>query len=105
MYLKLCVDWPHFGNILYQILSVVYNHPNPVSVLNKLITSLIDRPVPSNVIRQRMNDKAWFNEDCVNAYHNKQNAIVSGPRIDQTFCGRSVSCTGVMTSLSMMPHY
>ena len=22
-----------------------------------------------------MNEKAWFNEDCVNAFHNKQNAF------------------------------
>ena len=45
-----------------------------MSELNKVITSLIDRRVPSKIIKRKVNDKAWFNEDCVNAFHNKQNA-------------------------------
>ena len=42
-----------------------------MSGLNKLITSLIDKRLPSKVIRQEFNDKAWFNEDCVNVFHYK----------------------------------
>ena len=54
--------------------SATYNSLNPVSELNKVITFLIDSLVPSKVIKRKVNDKAWFNEDCVNAFHNKQNA-------------------------------
>ena len=39
--------------------------------LNKVITSLIGRRVPSKIINRKANDKAWFNEDCANAFHNK----------------------------------
>ena len=53
---------------------MVYKSPNPVSDLNKVITSLINRRVPSKVIRRKGNDKSWFNKDCVNTFHNKQNA-------------------------------
>ena len=45
-----------------------------MSEFNKVFTSLIMRGVPSKVIRRKKNDKAWFNEDCVIAFYNKQNA-------------------------------
>ena len=41
---------------------------------NKVINSLIGRRVSSKFIRRTVNDKIWFNEDCVNAFYNKQNA-------------------------------
>ena len=53
---------------------MVYNSPSPVSALDKVITSLIDRQVPSKIIRQKVNNKVLFNKNCVNAFHNKQNA-------------------------------
>ena len=75
MYLKPRVDWPRVCEDLRNFnWSAVYNSLNPVSELNKVITSLIDRRVPSKVIKHKVNDKALFNEDCVNAFHNKQNA-------------------------------
>ena len=75
VYLKSRVDWPCVGEDLCNFnCSAVYNSPNPVSELNKVITSLINRRIPSKIIKQKVNDKAWFNEDCVNAFHNKQNA-------------------------------
>ena len=40
--------------------------------MNKVIISLIKRRVPTKVITQKVNDKAWFNKSCVNAFHNKQ---------------------------------
>ena len=71
MYLKSCVDWPCVGEDLHNFnWSAFYNSPNPVSELNKVITSLINRRIPSKIIKQKVNDKAWFNEGCVNAFHN-----------------------------------
>ena len=75
MYLKSRVDCPGFGDgLLNHNWSVVHNRSNPVSEFNRFITFLIDRCVPSKVIRRKVNDKAWFNKDCVNAFHYKQNA-------------------------------
>ena len=64
VYFKSRVDWPCVGNdLLNHNRNVVYKSPNPVSELIKVITSLIDRRVPSKVIRRKMNDKPWFNKD------------------------------------------
>ena len=73
VYLKSRVNLPCVGNDLNYILRVVYNSQNPVSDLNKVIISLFYRLVPFKVIRQKVNDKAWFNEYCVNAFHSKHN--------------------------------
>ena len=45
-----------------------------MSELNKVITSLIDRHASSKIIRQKVNEKAWFKKDCINEFHNKKNA-------------------------------
>ena len=75
VYLKSCIDWPRVGNgTLNHNWSAVYNSLNLDFKLNKVINSLIDSRVLSEVIRQKVNDKAWFKLDCVNAFHNKQNA-------------------------------
>ena len=85
------VYWPCVrDDFLIDNCSVVYNIPNPVSDFNWVITSLIDRSVSSKVVRLIVNDKPWLDEDCVNAFRNKQNIIVSCHRIDYTFCGRSI---------------
>ena len=69
------MNWSRVGEDLRNSnWSAVYNNPNPVSDLYKAITSLIDRFVPSKMIRRKVNDKAWFNKDCVNELHNKKNA-------------------------------
>ena len=47
--------------------------PKFSSEFNKVITSSFDRRVLYKFIRQKVNNKAWFNEDCVNAFNNKQN--------------------------------
>ena len=56
------------------VLVMVYNSLDSVFELNSIINSMIARNVPSKVIRQNINDRAWFNENCVNAFHDKQNA-------------------------------
>ena len=69
VYLKSNVNWPQVGDdILNHSYSVVYNSLNPVSELNNVITSIIDRRVPSKVIKQKVNDKDKFNIDCENAF-------------------------------------
>ena len=71
VYLKSRVDWPRIDeDIFNHNWSVVYNSPNSVSELNRVITFLINRRVPSKIIRRKVND----NENCVNAFHDKQNA-------------------------------
>ena len=75
MYLKLRVHWPLVGEDLFNSdWSAVYNSSNSVTQFHKVINSLIDRRIPSKFIRQKVDHIAWFNEDCVNAFRNKQNA-------------------------------
>ena len=87
------------------IIGVVYNSPNPVSELNRVITSLIDKRVPFKVIRRKVNNKAWFNENYANAFHDNKMHTVSGHWIDHTFCGRSILCIDVMFNPSMTLHF
>ena len=69
------VNWPFVGENLRNLnWSAVFESSNQISEVNKVITSLIDRHVPSKVIRRKVNDKAWFKKDCVDAFYNKQNA-------------------------------
>ena len=45
---------------------------NPVEVLNKYLSLLIGRYVPTKVIRVRNKDKPWFVDQCRNAFGLKQ---------------------------------
>ena len=68
VYLKSRVDWPRIGDdLLCHNWNKVYNNPNPASELNRIITSLIDRRVPSIVVRWKVN------ADSLNAFNDKQN--------------------------------
>ena len=59
VYLKSRVDWSRVSEDLCNFnWSAVYNSLNSVSELNKAITFLIDRRVPSKVIKGKVNDKA-----------------------------------------------
>ena len=61
VYLKSRVDWPRVDyDLLNQNWSVVYNSPNPMIDFNKVNTLLIDKCVPSKVIRRKVTDKAWY---------------------------------------------
>ena len=69
MYLKLRVDCLRVGDdLINNNWSGVYSNLNSVIELNKAVTCLIDRRVLSKVIRRKVNDKAWFNEYCINAF-------------------------------------
>ena len=84
------------------MLVMVFNSPDPIFELNMVINSMIDRHVPSKVIKH--NDRAWFNDECVNAFHDKQNAYHILSQIKPHFL-LGESCTDVTLSLSMMLHY
>ena len=59
VYLKSSFDWPLIGDDLFNHnWNLVYNSQSPISEVNKVTTFLIDRFVPSKIIRQKMNDKA-----------------------------------------------
>ena len=75
VYLKSRVDWPRVNSDLLNInWSQIYNSPNPAVELNNTLGSIIDRRVPTKIIRSRPSDKAWFNVDCINALNEKQSA-------------------------------
>ena len=62
VHLKSRVDWPRVSeNICNSNWIADYNSPSPVSELNKVITFLIDRRVPSKVIRRKVNECTSFN--------------------------------------------
>ena len=47
---------------------------NPVEVMNQHLSLLVERFVPTKVIRMRNKDKPWFNDDCRRAFDLKQEA-------------------------------
>ena len=74
VYLNSHIDWPCICEDLRNSNWIVlYSIPNLLSELNKMINCLIDMRVSSKVIRRKVTDKAWFNKDCVNEFHYKQN--------------------------------
>ena len=52
----------------------IYNSPDSISSLNDLLNSTISRRVPTKTIRRRLTDKAWFDDNCINAFNDKQSA-------------------------------
>ena len=44
----------------------------PVSSLNGHLLSILERFVPTKVLRLRNSDKPWFNEECRIAFNRKQ---------------------------------
>ena len=86
--LKSRIYWLHVGEDLFNSnWSAVYNSPNPVSELNKVITSLIEKLIKlldKNLMIKLGLIKIVLIHFIINKMH-----IGSGHRIDHTFCGRS----------------
>ena len=59
-FLRRCI-WSHVLIGLVLVMISVISIGNPVSDLNKVIPFLIERRVPSKVIRPKVNDEVWFN--------------------------------------------
>ena len=52
----------------------IWSADDPVERLNVYLSLLVERFVPTKVIRVRNNDKPWFNDDCRLAFDIKQGA-------------------------------
>ena len=52
----------------------IWSTDNPVERLNVHLSLLVERFVPTKVIRVRNKDKPWFNGDCRRAFDIKQGA-------------------------------
>ena len=75
VYLKSRADW----NVISQDLmalswSDIYRSPNIIECLNDHFNTIIERRIPSKLLRFRLKDKPWFNADCKLAYQSKQEA-------------------------------
>ena len=71
---------------------------NPVEVMNQHLFLLVERFVPTKVIRVRNKDNPWFNDDCRRASTSSRRLIVGGLVIALELTGMSFSITrgGVM---------
>ena len=52
----------------------IWSSDNPVEVLNKHLSLLVGRYVPTNIIRVCNKDKPWFDDQCRRAFDLKQEA-------------------------------
>ena len=50
----------------------IWNADSPVERLNVHLSLLVERFVPTKVIRERNKDKPWFNDDCKLEFEFKQ---------------------------------
>ena len=62
-------------------------------MLNVHLSLLVERFVPTKVIRVRNKDKPWFNDDCRHAFDIKQGPISGGLVIALEITGMSLSIT------------
>ena len=75
VYLKSRFNW---DNVCMDVDSIhwstIFNSNDPVSALNTCLIEILRRRVPSKIIKSRLKDKAWFDNDCKRAYNDKQAA-------------------------------
>ena len=75
VYLKSRANWGAVCSDLSNVSwSNIYCDPEPASRLSDLLCGVLDRRVPSKIIRNRNSDKPWFNNACRRAYQAKQEA-------------------------------
>ena len=73
-FLKSRVDWSRVCQDLQESRwGNVYNRPDSVHAFNELFISIISRRVPTSIIRRRLTENACFNDNCINAFNNKNN--------------------------------
>ena len=74
--LKSRADWDGINqDLLNTDWCTTYRSDDMVSSLNDILTNIIRRRIPTRILKFRMKDKAWFNDDCRNAYNEKQSAF------------------------------
>ena len=69
----------------------IWSADNPVEVLNEHLSLLVERYVPTNVIRVHNKDKPWFDDQCRRAFDLKQEAHIQWTVIAPAFTGKSLS--------------
>ena len=75
VYIKSQANWDAITADLTRICwSQIYNDNDPISVLNSALIDIIDRRIPSRIIKHRARDRPWFNGECQRAYDCKQEA-------------------------------
>ena len=75
VYLKSRADWNGIYNDLYELnWGTIYRNQHIMECLNNHFVTIIDRRIPSKILRFRLKDKPWFNAECKLAYHQKQEA-------------------------------
>ncbi|MEL7522543.1 MAG: endonuclease/exonuclease/phosphatase family protein, partial [Cyanobacteria bacterium J06553_1] len=75
IYLKSRADWDAISRDLENAdWPAINRHADMVSSLTDTFINIIDRRVPTRILKYRNKDKAWFNDNCRNAYHEKQSA-------------------------------
>ena len=54
--------------------------------MNSALQNVISGRIPTKVIKNRLKDKAWFNDDCRRAFNNKQTAYKFWSQNKSQFC-------------------
>ena len=68
-------NWPGVSTDIENInWGNIYSADCPISALNTVLLSVVERRIPRKTVRSRRNDKAWFNDDCRAAFRDKQAA-------------------------------
>ena len=71
----------------------IWSADSPVERLNVHLSLLVERFVPTKVMRVRNKDKPWFNVDCRHAFDTKQGPISGGLVIALEITWMSMSIT------------
>ena len=75
IYLKSRADWDSIHSDLLNLdWCSIYRHNDVASCLNDHLVNIIERRVPTRILKFRIKDKAWFNDECRQAYNEKQSA-------------------------------
>ena len=76
VYIKSRTDWSGVLQDLDEVRwSGIYCSPNHVEALNATLLSIINRRVLTKIIKSRLKDKAWFNEECRSSFQANQEAF------------------------------
>ena len=99
VFLKHWVNWTAVCDSIRDLpLRSIWCAVNPVEGMNQHLSLLVERFVPTKVIRVRNKDKPWFNADCRRAFDLKQEAHRrwSRDRLELTGMSLSIARGGLM---------
>ena len=69
----------------------IWSDDNPVDVLNEHLFLLVERFVPTKIIRGATKTKPWFDDQCRHALASSRRLIFAGPVIALGLTGKSLS--------------